>query len=83
MGLDDLTYASGRLQYRSRRSTEPSTAFEAYLGQAREIIDGAASRCGELSAEPPELSEDFQSLRWFPLPAEALRELREQAGPGD
>jgi hypothetical protein len=80
MGLDDLTYESGRLRYRSRRSTEPSSALENYLREAREILDGAASCCEGLSAEPPELSENFQMLRWFPLPSEALQELRAESG---
>lgn len=80
MGLDDLSYESGRLQYRSRRSTEPSSVLGSYLREAREIVAAAATCCEGISIEAPILSENFQSLRWFPLPSEALRELREATG---
>jgi len=70
MRLHDVTYRSGKLEYRSRHATEPEWVLASYLEQARAIIDeasGESARAGE-----QKLSEDFESLRWFPLPEEII-----------
>lgn len=74
MRLSDLRYRSGKLEYRSRHATEPEWVLEGYLKEARDIVARAAVEASEASA--PSLSEDFESLRWFVLPSEALAELR-------
>ncbi len=71
MGLDDVTYRSGRLEYRSRHASEPEWALPGYLEQARKVLDGAEQRHrGQIIADPP-LNPDFEQLRWFTLPGEA------------
>jgi len=75
MRLHDVTYQGGKLEYRSRHATEPEHALMGYLDRAREILDAAAQGAAEVDA--PALSDDFESLRWFPLPAEIVSELRD------
>ena len=77
MRLTDLTYRSGKLEYRSRHATEPEWVLSSYLDDAKRILDGAVTEAHE--ADAPPLSADFQSLRWFPLPEEVVAELRGDA----
>jgi hypothetical protein len=72
MSLADLTYHSGRPQYRSRHLTEPESALDGYLEQAHRIFDEASSGYADQPPEEPQLSDNFQSLRWFPLPSDVL-----------
>lgn len=74
MRLHDLTYRSGKIEYRSRHATEPEWVLSSYLDEARKILDAAIDDAR--APETPKLSEDFEELRWFPLPSEALAELR-------
>ncbi len=71
--LHDLRYRNGHLAFRSRRSTEPEWALEEYIKDAEQVFAEAAV----LHHTPmePELTADFQALRWFQLPAEAFAEL--------
>jgi len=75
--LDDITYCSGRMQYRSRHNTEPESALAEYLASAEELVaqwrseemaGGARNKegCG-LTVLPGVL----EPLRWFPLPGES------------
>jgi selenocysteine lyase/cysteine desulfurase len=84
MRLHDVQYKSGRLQYRSRRALEPEFALHTYIDDAREIVERAVEEYGQQAAlEPALLSSDFQSLRWFVLPNEALSELNGLGAPED
>ncbi|MCA9552854.1 MAG: aminotransferase class V-fold PLP-dependent enzyme [Myxococcales bacterium] len=75
--LSDLDYSSGRLEYPSRHATETQRALPSYLEQAREIIARAVKEYqGWRPAEAPVLTENFEHLRWFPLPNEVLAELQ-------
>jgi selenocysteine lyase/cysteine desulfurase len=77
MSLRDLSYRSGKLEFRARMVTEPEWALEGYLDAARQIFDATASRfSGEMAFDMVAPSDDFEELRWFPLPAEALMEMR-------
>jgi len=79
LSLDDVSYASGKMQYRSRHLTEPETAFAEYLAEARRIMDAMAAfaaeagRAGDVvpGGPAPVLEEALERLRWFPLPGEA------------
>ncbi|MEE4272290.1 MAG: aminotransferase class V-fold PLP-dependent enzyme [Thermoanaerobaculales bacterium] len=69
LGLDDLRYVGGRLDYRFQRLTEPLSVLEDALREARSLaseIDSesrtARQNCG--------LDSDIEPLRWFPLPGE-------------
>ena len=77
----DLSFASGRLEVAaSRPATDPGT-FAAHLGEAQRLV---AALEADPPAEPlddPPLSDEFERGRWFPLPAEALRELHELSSP--
>lgn len=76
MRLTDVTYRTGRMEYRSRAATEPEWALEGYLSDAREIIARAVAEYPPGPSEGDALgSDDFEHLRWFPLPCEILDEL--------
>ena len=72
MSLSGLSYRSGKLEFRSRMQTEPEWALDGYLAAARRILDEAPARFQNASPPPAPPSEDFEALRWFPLPPEAL-----------
>ncbi len=76
MRLADISYRTGKMAYRSRHGTEPEWALPGYLEEARKIIAAAAMEYRTLSLADPASTPDFESLRWFPLPAEVLAELR-------
>ena len=65
--LDDLSYSSGRLECESVRLTEPVTVLPSYLEQARKLVVGIESGIEDTGARS-DLSDEFEALRWFPLP---------------
>jgi len=69
MSLRDLSYRSGKLEFRARMMTEPEWALEGYLDAARKAFDTAEAGTVDASARP-QTSADFEQLRWFPLPGE-------------
>jgi selenocysteine lyase/cysteine desulfurase len=69
LSLHDVSYADGRLAYPKRHSTEPESALAGYLAEARRILDDAAATHADCPL-PEGLSEDFEHLRWFPLPGD-------------
>ncbi len=74
--LAKLSYRAGRLEYRSRRSTEPEWALQAYLDEASSILEAALRDYQGQALADASLSGDFETLRWFPLPGEVLAELQ-------
>jgi selenocysteine lyase/cysteine desulfurase len=84
MRLADVSYRSGKMEYRSRHATEPEDALPGYLDEARRIIDEAVA--GSRTTPPlddPPLTGDFEHLRWFALPGEVLAELQGKGGRRD
>jgi selenocysteine lyase/cysteine desulfurase len=73
--LHDISYEGGQLSYPMRHATEPEWAFRHYLAEARRIVDDAVKNAATAGAEDPELTEDVEKIRWFPLPTEARDEL--------
>ena len=65
--LGDIAYRTGKLEYRAHHVTEPEWVLGDYLEEARTILDAAASVA---PVAAPALSDDFERLRWFPLPAD-------------
>lgn len=65
MRLHDVVYRDGKMQYRSRHATEPEYVLASYLDDAAKIVERSRT-----AVEGPELSGDFEALRWFPLPHE-------------
>jgi selenocysteine lyase/cysteine desulfurase len=74
MRLTDLRYRSGKLEYRSTHSREPEWVLSSYLDEAKARLE--AEPPADLQITDPPLSDDFEALRWFPLPGEILAELR-------
>lgn len=74
--LTDLTYEGGRLEWRSRHAREPESVLPTYLDEARRVFAQASDRFATLQLRDPPLNPAFESLRWFPLPGEALQLLR-------
>ncbi|MBM4373892.1 MAG: aminotransferase class V-fold PLP-dependent enzyme [Deltaproteobacteria bacterium] len=77
MRLTDLRYVSGKLEFRTRHAREPEWVLGQYLDEVRGILEAGPS----LDDDPVDLerSEDFEALRWFPLPGEIRAELRGDA----
>ncbi|MGH3036314.1 MAG: hypothetical protein ACRDMU_03950 [Gaiellaceae bacterium] len=73
VALDDLSFAPGALES-PRRVTAPESVLPGYLAEARRIV-------AEVEARPPavepfrRVSDEFERLRWFPLPHEAAAAL--------
>ncbi len=77
MSLHHIDYSRGTMQYRSRQATEPEGVLRSYLDEADRIL---ADRVHRLRNEPVgdesrALSERFEQLRWFWLPAEVKAEI--------
>jgi selenocysteine lyase/cysteine desulfurase len=75
LSLADISYADGRLRYASHRRREPESRLAAYLDEARSILAEAAARASSGGSADDDvrdlgLTEDFEHLRWFPLPHE-------------
>lgn len=68
MRLSELRYEHGKLAYRRRRSTEPEFALAAYLDEADAVVARLDQTRAASPGAGPELSDDFEALRWFPLP---------------
>ena len=81
MGLDDVTYGSGRMEYRSRHATEPESAIESYFKETRRILDAAEGEADPQASPFEAPSASFEKLRWFPLPEEVEGELKGGARP--
>jgi len=79
MRLTDIAYRSGRMEYASRQRSLPEDALAGHLVDAERVLERARTELP--SAVPPAepLSADFESLRWFPLPAEIADELHGRA----
>jgi selenocysteine lyase/cysteine desulfurase len=76
MRLAELSYRTGKLEYRSRHATEPEWALPNYLEEAKRIIAATPEEFRSLTIEEEPRTSDFEELRWFPLPSEVLEELR-------
>ena len=76
MRLGEVSYRTGKMEYRSRHATEPEWALPGYLDEARRIMAGVAEEFRTVSVEDPARTRDFEELRWFPLPSEVIAELR-------
>jgi selenocysteine lyase/cysteine desulfurase len=70
LSLMDVSYAGGRMSYDAHRHREPQARLADYLAEARSML--ASPSTNGFVAEDPDLDADFQALRWFPLPSEAV-----------
>jgi selenocysteine lyase/cysteine desulfurase len=76
MRLGEVSYRTGKMEYRSRHATEPEWALPGYLEEAKKIIAAVGDEVRTLTIEEKARTPDFEELRWFPLPSEVLEELR-------
>jgi selenocysteine lyase/cysteine desulfurase/CRP-like cAMP-binding protein len=76
--LHALSYDSGTLEVRTPRISESEDALPGYLDEARRIVAGIEADPPHALPEDMVVSQEFEAVRWFPLPGEALRALREQ-----
>ncbi len=76
--LREITYDDGHIAYPDRRVTAPIEDLPTYLTAARSHRDEivARVRAGGSPSDPAEYSDDFESLRWFPLPHEVAAKIR-------
>jgi hypothetical protein len=73
--LHDVSFASGTLEFHGPRATEPESALARYLEEARQIIRAVEAAPPPGPGHDPTLTPEFDRIRWFPLPSEALAEL--------
>ncbi len=75
--LADVSFASGRLDVATHSPiVDPGTLAD-HLEEARRLVAAVEAAPPVMPLDDPPLSEEFERGRWFPLPAEALRELYE------
>jgi selenocysteine lyase/cysteine desulfurase len=79
--LTDVSYRSGKLEYRSRSAIEPEWALASYLNDAQRIVDNLAAEYPTLAVTDPVLPPEVEALRWFPLPSEVIAEVAGTAPP--
>jgi len=76
LSLSDVDYRTGTMEYRHRSRLHSDDDLAGYLEEARQLV---ADMDGTDLPEPlggPLVTEDFEYLRWFPLPDE-LRDPQE------
>jgi len=78
MRLGEVSYRTGKMEYRSRHATEPEWALPAYIEEAKKIIASSVDEFRLLTIDELPRTNDFEELRWFPLPSEVLSELHGQ-----
>ncbi|MDQ3981299.1 MAG: aminotransferase class V-fold PLP-dependent enzyme [Actinomycetota bacterium] len=71
MSLRCLAYEDGRPVISLNRATEPETVLADYLRYAKHIFAEPEVR-GPVPTHARDLSDDFEHLRWFPLPEEVV-----------
>jgi selenocysteine lyase/cysteine desulfurase len=76
MRLGEISYRTGKMEYRSRHSTEPEWALPNYIEEAKSLIAATEQEFQTLAIDEVPRTPDFEELRWFPLPSEVLEELR-------
>lgn len=82
MRLADVTYRTGRMEFRSRHATEPESALAGYLDDARRLVAAVGAGVAAPSdCRDAERTADFEALRWFPLPTEVAAELAGAPAP--
>lgn len=65
LSLTDIRYSDEELPRSAHRHLEPEAALPGYIREAKRILGAARA-----PAQPLELTEDFEHLRWFWLPSE-------------
>lgn len=69
--LEDIRYGPDGMEYGDHRREASEEALTEILSEARRIFAEARERRGTFDADRVTVSQDFERLRWFPLPGEA------------
>ena len=77
LSLHDVSFASGQLEVATRPSRRRPGTLADHLEEARRLVAAVEASPPMVPLDDPPLSEEFERGRWFPLPAEAVRELHE------
>jgi selenocysteine lyase/cysteine desulfurase len=70
LSMNDIDYSSGAMEYRHRSHVHSDDDLAGYLNEAREILGEIRSATAPEPLGAPLVTEDFEHLRWFPLPYE-------------
>lgn len=81
MRLGDICYSSGHMAYPSHHARVPESALPTYLEAADRLLEDWLGRLPSADCCRPRLEQEFESLRWFPLPGEALAILQGKDDP--
>lgn len=74
--LTQISYASGHMRHPRRRASSPESELERYLEEAELTRERLKARHLHMELPAPLMRDDFEHLRWFPLPHEALAQLK-------
>jgi selenocysteine lyase/cysteine desulfurase len=80
LSLDDVHYGADGLAYPQHRTFADESELPNYLVEARRILGAARPGRRAMVAAP---TEDFEQLRWFPLPGELGRSTTADSDPLD
>jgi selenocysteine lyase/cysteine desulfurase len=70
LSLDDVSWAAGTMTWPDTRERMADDELVDVLEAGRDVLLAGARRAGER----PATTADFEHLRWFPLPGEAVRQ---------
>lgn len=79
--LRDVDFDENGANYDRYHNTASCSDLETYLSEAHRIADRARERFSSVDIEPTNYRRDFENLRWFVLPHEALAEVRGDSFP--
>ncbi len=71
LSLTEVTFDAEGLHVPDRRLHAPDSCLADHLSEARELFARLAAERPDTPATP-QLSHDFEHLRWFPLPSDAV-----------
>lgn len=74
LSLYDVTYAQDRVEWPGAAESGGEEHLAQHLAEAVEIL--AAASVPDLGSHPGDVSDDFEHLRWFDLPAECVSRAR-------
>ena len=73
LSLHDIAFSRDGIEHPDHRRTEGEDALRGYLDEGKQIL--LAARPGKDEPKRPDITEDFERLRWFHFPDEIRREL--------
>jgi hypothetical protein len=74
LSLDQIRFTQDGIEYPRHRIREPESRLADHSAEARRILSEAAAGKRDCEGQVAEgLTEDFEHLRWFPLPGEVVK----------